>query len=467
LVASRLLIMMDSRTTNDRLFENTMTIKTALQRRTRNFLGNFSLGNFPFGIFFCGIAVAMTLSSNGLSASLVTNQAAARLGLERAWFTQIRVDPAQHKVVQWLLAKDQIFALTSTGTIQAIDAETGKTLWTTEVGNGNAIIVGMAVHSKHVAALSAGHLYLMDRADGHPLWSRQIGGAAAAAPALSNSYAYVVLMGGRIEGYPLDDPSAFVWQYRTKGRSFYGPTTTGKVVSWPAGRGLLYVGQAENPRVMFRVETNAEIVAPPAEHDSYLYVGSLDGYLYCFHELTGSERWRYATGFAITSSPAIIGERAFVASEGPTLHAVDALSGQPLWHVEGARQFVAVGNHHTYSMDRHGTLMVLDNESGVLAGRLATGTGNSALVNDQSDRIFLINDRGLVQCLHEIGASEPTWHRDTQEDATSDKVDQASEDSETKEAEATEKNPLPGDFEAEDDGADFGGFDDTDTNPFE
>lgn len=404
---------------------------------------------------------------------LVDNQVAAQLGLERAWFAQIRVDPSRGKVVHWLLDKGQLYALTSEGAVQSIDAETGKTLWTTEVGAGHAAAAGMAVNSDYVALLGASRLYILDRTDGHHLWSRRIGGAASAAPALSETYAYVVLLSGLVEGYQLDDPSAYVWQYQSHGRTFQSPTTTGNVVSWPSDRGLLYVGQANKPRVMFRVETNEEIVAAPAELEPYLYVASLDGYLYCFHELTGSEEWRYATGYAITSRPAIVGDKAFVASEGPSLHAVSALTGQPLWQLDGASQFVALGKQHTYGMDRYGTLIVVDNQTGGIAGRLATGTSNSALVNDKSDRIYVVNNRGVVQCLHEIGAHEPTWHRDmakNTDEPMSDEGEDALDGSGTREAESVEETPAdvedagsaspfePEEADSEDD--DFNPFDD-------
>jgi len=412
------------------------------------------------------IALVMAVPSIGLAVPLVTNQAAARLGLERAWFAQVRVDRSQHKVVQWVLDKGTLFALTSAGTVQAIDASTGKTLWTIEVGNGQAPAVGIAVHSdsQYVVALGAGRMYLLDRTDGHHLWSRQIGGAASAAPALSKNYAYVALLNGLVEGYRLDDPSAFVWQYQSSGHLFQSPNVTGEIMSWPSDRGSLYVAQANNARVMFHVEADDEIVAAPAEQAPHLYFGSLDGYLYCIHAQTGSEQWRYATGFAITSQPAVLGEKVFVASIGPALHAIDTLTGHSLWQAGGVEQFVALGEKHTYGMDPYGTLVVLDNESGVVDGRLATGVGNSAIVNGQSDRIFLINDGGLVQCLHEIGATKPTWHRATQ----ADEAAMDSEDSGTKEpapeAKKTDDSTL-GDFEPEDDDGDFGGFGDAD--PFQ
>ena len=367
----------------------------------------------------CGVVAALlaAVPSVGWADYLVSNQKASQVGLERAWFAQVRVDPARHKVVHWLPDGDHLFALTSAGSIQCFDTETGATLWTTEVGVGHAPAAGLAVNEKYLALLGAGRIYIMDRGDGHQLWSLPVGGAPTAAPALSVDYAYVALVSGRVEGYHLEDPTTPVWQYDSIGRTFQSPTATGKVVSWPTDRGLLYVGRADPPRVLFRVETHDEIVTAPAEQDPYLYVASLDGNLYCFHETNGSEQWRYSTGYAVTSTPAIVEDTVFVASEGPTLHAVNATTGKFLWRVDGVTQFVALGKQHTYGMNRYGTIIVLDNDSGAIAGQLPTSANTQALVNDKSDRLFLVSDRGLVQCLHEIGADEPTWHRATHEAA--------------------------------------------------
>ncbi len=425
-------------------------------------------------IFALLTAISWAGSSTCLAKHLVANPEAARLGLERAWFAQVRVDPSQHKMVQWVLERDQIFALTSAGTVQAIDAETGKTLWTAEVGIDDSAAIGIAVNANSVALLGSGRLHLLDRTDGHQLWSRSIGGAVTAAPAMSNNYVFVALLSGRVEGYRLDDPTAAAWQYQSNGHTFQGPTVTGKIMSWPTDRRQLYVAKSERPQVLFRVESNEEIVSAPAEKAPYLYVGSLDGYLYSFHEPSGSEQWRYATGYAITSQPAVVGEKVFVASEGPSLHAVDAATGRPLWQVDGATQFAALGKNHAYGMGRYGALLVIDSETGLLKGRIATGAGGTALVNDQSDRLFLVNDRGLVQCLHEVGATSPTWYRAVVEDeTTSDEEGTTAEEAETEGDGGNRPNAfedVPDDEandEADDEaGDDFGGFED-EADPFQ
>jgi hypothetical protein len=162
---------------------------------------------------------------------------------------------------------------------------------------------------------------------------------------------------------------------------------------------------------LFRVETNDEIVASPAELEPYLYVTSRDGYLYCLHERTGSELWQFSTGYPIVKKSAVVGNMAYVASEQPALHAVDSQTGRLLWSAVGATQFVAEGALHVYGMDRYGTLLILEKKSGGVVGRLDTSEGITALVNDQSDRIFLVSDRGLVQCLRERDSQQPTYYR--------------------------------------------------------
>jgi hypothetical protein len=56
-------------------------------------------------------------------------------------------------------------------------------------------------------------------------------------------------------------------------------------------------------------------------------------------------------------------------------------------------------------------MVVLDAATGALVGRIYRDSNTRALVNDQTDRIYLVSDDGLVQCYHELGAKEPTYHQ--------------------------------------------------------
>jgi hypothetical protein len=367
----------------------------------------------PLRIGFALLLALLVGAQARAEKSLVSNRAAAQLGLQSAWFAQARVDPSRDHVVQWLLDDDHLLALVSNGTVQALDATTGQTIWTTELGISDGTpLSGIAANSQYLALLGTARLYLLDRTDGHQLWSRRTYGASTTAPALSRKFAYVALMNGRVEGYPLQDPTGPVWHFQSLGHMSQSPTTTHHTVSWASDSGFLYVAQADSHRMQFQINTHRKIVSPPTERGAFLYAGSLDGYLHCFDAQSGSIRWRYAADFAIASSPVVVGDQVYVASQAPALHAVHAETGEPLWQLPGAQQFVAQGQRQTYGIDGYGTLIAVENATGGVVGHLQTRSDNRALANAQSDRIYLVNDRGLVQCLHEIGSDQPRWHRD-------------------------------------------------------
>lgn len=359
----------------------------------------------------CTALVSQHLAAARAEALLVTRELAASRGLERSWFAQVPVNPARNRVTTWYLYYDRLYSVTDSGVISSVNAETGELLWAVQVGRPGHPAFGPGANDNYLAVVSGGKLYVLDRHTGRMKWIRELGSAPSSGPALSNDYAYVALVTGRIEGYKLDDPQAQPWYYQSTGRTFLRPTVTGSVVSWPTASGYLYVADANKPKVKFRLETNDDIVTSPAQQSPRLYVASLDGYLYCINELTGKEEWRYSTGYAIESSPAVVGDLAFVASFEPALHAIDSKTGVPKWVAPGVSHFAARGKDRVYASDRYGNLVILDAATGRQVGGMRVAEGETTLVNDQTDRIFLVNDRGLVQALHEIGVNEPTLYR--------------------------------------------------------
>jgi outer membrane protein assembly factor BamB len=340
--------------------------------------------------------------------SLVSYDMATPAGLERAWFGQAQVDVSRHRMRGWKLHKDMLFGVTSSGLIHAFNAETGETLWTAQPGPLDQPAFGPAVNDEYVAIVSGGELYVLDRASGKFLWSRPLGSAPAGAPALSDEVAFVTFLDGRVEGYHLQSPEKFPWYSQSVGRIFHSPTASGSVVTWPTNRGYLYVGQANGlPRVLYRIETDAPATAPPTEADPFLYVTAADGHVYCFDAQGGNEAWRYSMGYQATCRPAVVGDRVYVASSEPMLHVIDAKTGKLLWTAPDVTEFAAQGLKNVYGLDEFGRLLILDKETGRFVGTLP-GTGYDAVFNEDSDRLYLVNDRGLVQCLHEVGAHEPT-----------------------------------------------------------
>ncbi|MGD9636855.1 MAG: PQQ-binding-like beta-propeller repeat protein [Pirellulales bacterium] len=347
-----------------------------------------------------------------LTSGLISQGDAASAGLKRAWFARAEVNPARSHVVDWVLADDELLILTDLGVLQALDANTGQTLWTTQFGNPNYPSLGPGSNGEYVAVINGSTLYLLDRKSGKIQSQRKIGGAPGAAPALGKDHVFVPTLTGLIEGYPLEPNAAEYerWFYQSYGNTMVAPLVTPHSVVWSTDRGYLYVSGSTTPGVRYRLEAGDEFDARAAFQEPLIYAVTRSGELFALDEESGALRWRYMTGFPTDRAPAAVGTRLFLTSDEPMLHCLDAKTGLPQWQVPGIDQFAAATKNHVYGVDRFGTIHILNIADGSPVGRIANDGSLKALVNDQTDRLFLISEAGLVQCLHEIGADKPTHY---------------------------------------------------------
>jgi outer membrane protein assembly factor BamB len=357
-----------------------------------------------------GLAVIVSAGNARGAHRLVSQERAGHLGLTRAWFTQVRLDPARDHIQRAVLHGDRLTVITSAGVVQELNALTGQTYWIAPIGNENYPSLGPASNDKYVAVLNGSTLYVLDRNDGKPVIIRTVGGAPGAAPALAKDYVFVPLLSGRIEGYTLGKKQLTPWYYQSFGKAMVTPLVTPESIVWTTDAGYLYVGNSKKPSMRYRLETGSEIVAPPSYRKPYVYVASLSGDLFAMHELSGLQLWKYATGFPITRAPAAVGDRVYITTGEPALHCINATSGDGLWEAPHVTQFAAVSKDRVYGVDNLGAFVVLNAATGETLARAAGDRSIRALVNDQTDRIYLVAKDGLVECFHEIGAKQPLYH---------------------------------------------------------
>jgi len=257
---------------------------------------------------------------------IVSPTAASRLGLKRAWFTQIELDRSRARVshvrqhvsknrfatkfvVTWpdgeevytetsvdqfgdplglegaekaakarvTELKDQdiqadletvmvpevtIYVSTDRATLHALDGATGRTKWVTTVGNRNHPTLAPGANDRFVGVLNGSNLFVLEQASGKVVWTRQMDKPPGAGPALTDDRIYVPTVGGKMEVYELEDHRRPPWYYQATGRLLVQPTVATNSVSWATDRGYLYVGGRERPGVRYRLETREAITAP-------------------------------------------------------------------------------------------------------------------------------------------------------------------------------------------------------------
>ncbi len=346
---------------------------------------------------------------------LTPESALQRFGLARAWTAQVELDRARHHVVRGIFSGDRLFVLTSAGLIHALDAETGETLWTVHVGNADYESLGPAADDKYVALVNGSTLFVLDRESGALEYERPIGGAPGAGPALSNGLVFVPLFSGRVEGYRLHEPGVRPWYCQSHGQTLVTPLGTPDCVAWSTSEGWMYVADTSDPRhpkIKYRLEAMSPFDARPAYRQPTIYAVSAAGELFAMSGRRGKLAWKYVAGFPSDRSPAVVGSSVYMTCARPALHCVDAATGLLRWEAEGVSQFAAAGKSQVYGIDPYGAVVALDGVTGATVARMLPGRPIHALVNDQTDRLYLFSEGGLIQCLHEIGVDQPVRYQE-------------------------------------------------------
>lgn len=444
---------------------------------------------FVAALWTCNLALA----AHG---ELLPETTLARHGLLRSWYVQVELDGSHSRLVHIALCDGVLYAQTDAAMVHAIDAETGRTLWSRRIGRADRPSTIADANGDRVALTNGMRLYVLNRHTGERIFEADVKDAPGAGPALSSQHVYVPMVSGMLVAYPLRLATATAakdkkeqtpeqmakaeaerlrngpeiqqntppFLCRSYGRAMIQPLVTrdnagGEYVAWPTDRGCVNLAridqEASRPvlALKYRLETGSKIVGRPGYippdpkvvgDPGIVVVCSREGLVYAVSEEDGSTVWRFTTAEVIGQPPAVVEDRVYVATDYGGMYCLDAKTGANLWWTPRAAQFVAASKGRVYAIDRLRRLEVLDAASGATLDAIVTADGLSTkLANIDSDRIYLVNDKGLIQCLRESEQTEPLTHGRERKLAAKSPAEPAPAKPAKKESVAPKEQPTP------------------------
>jgi hypothetical protein len=259
--------------------------------------------------------------------------------------------------------------------------------------------------------LNGSTLFVIDRKDGGIAWKKRVTRAPGAGPGITETHVFVPMVSGLVEAYDLEaGVHQTPWNYQSTGRVLSPPMTTPLTVSWTTDTGNFYVSDPAGAGIKYRLESRGAIHSRPAAWSPMLYATSADGYVYAIQEDKGKIRWKQMIGEPIYRQPVAVTGAVLVIPEFGGMYCLDPATGEIRWHTPGLQQFVAASPTRIYAADRLGALAIIDTASGARIGTLPVSGLTTKHVNSRSDRIYLVDDNCLVQCLHEPQLVKPALH---------------------------------------------------------
>ena len=434
------------------------------------------------------------LRTNGL----ITHNAARSLGLERAWYLQVPMNPYSNSIldvylhvndaeadwsyevtqdddsyvfsdkdldsfgrplgreqakinanafrlklgggadlIEYSVPKIYLSMLSNRGDVTLVNGETGQVYWTTHVGNPRHPAVGVCTNDEYTVVVTGVRMFVLRNADGGVVQERMTQSLPGAGPVMVNKYVFVPSIQDRVEYYHLD---RFNWTpdvLASSGRVVTQPAIGDQSIAWSTDRGNVYVAGTGRPKLWYRVDTIGKVIAPVAYQQPGQYVANcLDGFVYCINERDGSSIWRQSLGESLVREPVIVRDRVYVISRNKTCFCLSMKTGDVQWSHPDITQIVSASGERLYALDRLGNLIVLNLKNGGHYTSLAAGKIDFVMVNAFTDRIYMGTRSGLIQCIHETHREFPMLHVD---EVVTDDVD----DNDNNANPMNPANPMP------------------------
>lgn len=226
-----------------------------------------------------------------------------------------------------------VYASSYLGTIYAVNAQTGATIWshvvTTNVGVSSQSAIAVA-NGLVYEGWDDGYLYALNAQTGAQQWAYHFGGDIYTSPSVANG---IVYLAAGVSLYALNAATGTALWTAQVAATPSTPTISNGVAYVAAG-GALYAFDATSGATQWSVATGLFIsdYCSPAVANGMIYLYSGD--VYAFSVTNGALVWHSATGDTSTIptvSPIVANGVVYTGSGGSAFYAYNAQTGALLW----------------------------------------------------------------------------------------------------------------------------------------
>ena len=251
-----------------------------------------------------------------------------------------------HTLVEFppAIAYGHLFFANNAGVVYAIDARTGKAIWSYNADRCQAMSPAVGFQTVYTTFLNpppcnassgSGEVIAFWAKTGKVRWRRSIG-PSETSPLLEGRDVYVGDWAGKV--YCLAAGSGrIVWSFQSDGKVKGGLAFSGGRVYFGTYGSSVYALDAASGKEIWKANAQPGLVSSgtfystPAVAYDRVYIGSTDDKMYSFGATTGDLRWSQSTGGYVYASPAVWHERVYAGSYSGSFFCFDAATGAVLW----------------------------------------------------------------------------------------------------------------------------------------
>lgn len=241
-----------------------------------------------------------------------------------------------------VIAAGKLFFVDNDGHAIALDAETGRKVWTRRIARLNASSPTFSRGRLYIVNLEPGQVIALDAQTGRPVWKRPLPCRSESSPIVVRESIF----------FGCEDGSLYA-KKTSNGKTRWRTSLGGAIKAAPAYRmGTLFVGdygglmnavRARDGRILWQSSSlgpglgrAGSFYSTPAVAFGRVYSGNNDGRVYSFDSQTGELAWSFSTGGWVYSGPAVASvpgtkPSVYIGSFDGNIYALDARDGGLRW----------------------------------------------------------------------------------------------------------------------------------------
>jgi outer membrane protein assembly factor BamB len=309
-----------------------------------------------------------------------------------------------------------LIAASRDGAVEGFDAESGKILWSTSIGDYTLPTYGPGVNDDFVAVSNGSTLYALDTRSGRLIGQRKLDESLAASPQPINKNIYCSTLSNAILSL---DATNLEGSVITSARFSSGvpspviPSHSRLFIAWP-NKNYIYVAQSGRSISLWSrlVGQDYFVASPQATIDGYIAVSS-SGMVYKISlARTESIVWRSNLASQCTTTPLVADGIVLVITDSGSMVAMSEKDGERLWLAEESAiaHPLAITQERVYVQLKAGQLAAVDRKTGKTLGRVERLFAQG-MHNDVNDRIVLCSESGAMMSLREPDSIRPRLNR--------------------------------------------------------
>jgi outer membrane protein assembly factor BamB len=362
--------------------------------------------------------------------------------LVQLWESQAVLNVERDIVAHIVNDEDVVYVQSSAGVVTALNADTGREMWTAQVGRTDEVAMPATSNASIVMVVAGPALYALDKFSGKELFSYRLPSHPSAGPVITEGSFFVPLADNslctcalktlqyleRYRKLPPGVAKAIAWRFAAGEVIKRAPVAGDSRVGFVTEEGNIHVvdiSGVKAGRSKFQFLMKSPATAPltlVTRDQEYLFAAAANNRLYCIGMNTnGRVQWTFPLGQRVSEPITVIGQDVYIVGDEGELLGLGLQSGLPLQTASGApfaltdvEVLLSVTEKAVYVLDSAGRVVTVNRRTGEAVSKKEYHDLTMPLRNSVTDRLYLSSTSGRVVCLKESGIDFPIYHQNPQ-----------------------------------------------------